>query len=286
MLKSGKRTNKSFIRRLKEAKEETGDYFTPRLMDYWELCYLTSIRKKDARKILNAFAMMNYFFLMDLVIKHLYLHLNEIVQDIKSPEGSITYYVGYISLIEFGQRILESIMPETSYNPERPLPVVEGKTFVHRVSGYTEEECGELRILFKKVLREIYPHLDSKTKDSLKRGGRIWIDKDDTSLLIPLDEYLSMCDFCNKNVCSCDEENPSDPAQASDPLQSLATELIDAQVSFGEQAQKIAKRLLENGVFHLSELLVLNQSEFESLVQELQLNTFQVQKLRVASGRP
>ena len=148
MSKLGKRTNKSFFKRLKEAKEETGDYFTPRLMDYWGLCYLTSIRKKDARKVLTAFAMMNYIFLMDLVIKHLLIHHREIVQDIESPERSITSYIGYISLIEFGQRILESIMPKTSYDSKKELPVDEGKTFVRRVSGYTEDECIELRIRF------------------------------------------------------------------------------------------------------------------------------------------
>ena len=288
MLKLGKRTNSSFNKRQKEAKEDTSGYFIPELMKYWKLCYQCSIRKQDARKILNAFARMNYIFLMDLVIKHLYIHLSEIVQDIKSPKESITYYVGYISLIEFGQRILESIMPETSYNPERPLPVVEGKTFVHRVSGYTEEECGELRILFKKVLREIYPHLDSKTKDSLNANAdeKFWFNGSDTGLFIPLVEYLSMCDVCNKKRCSCDEETPSDPAQASDPLQSLATELIDAQVSFGEQAQKIANVLLENGVFQLSDLSFLEQSEFDFIVQKLELSSLQVQKLRVASGRP
>lgn len=78
---------------------------------------------------------------------------------------------------------------------------------------------------------------------------------------------------------------PTSPAQASDSLQSLATELIDAKISFGEPAQEIARKLLENGVSQLSELSVQNQSEFESLVQKLQLNTLQLQKLRVASGR-
>jgi hypothetical protein len=285
----GKRTNSSFDRRLKIASEDIGGYFTPELMKYWKLCYKCSIRKQDARKVLNAFAMKNYIFLMDLVIKHLFQHLREIVQDIKSPEGSITYHVRCISLIEFGQRILESIMPETSYNPKRPLPVVEGKTFVHRVSGYTEEECGELRILFKEVLRKIYPHLDSKVKESLNAtaGEKFWFNGSDTGLFIPLVEYLSMCDVCNKKVCTCDEETPSAPAQASDPLQALATELIDAKISFGERAHQIATVLLENGVFQLSHLSVLKQSgKFDSVVQKLQLNALQFQNLRVALRQP
>jgi hypothetical protein len=281
----GKRTNLSFDRRLKRASEDTGGYFIPEMMKYWKLCYQCSIRKQDARNVLNAFAMMNYIFLMDLVIKHLFLHLSEIVQGIKSPEGSITYYVRYISLIEFGQRILESIMPETSYNPKRPLPVVKGKTFVHRVSGYTEEECSELRVQFKDVLRKLYEHLDSKTRESLNANAdeKFWFNSSDTALFIPLDEYLSMCDVCNKKVCTCDEETPSEPVQASDPLQALATELIDAKISFREQAHQIASVLLENGVFELSNLSVLKPSEFDSLVETLHLNTIQVQKLHVAS---
>jgi hypothetical protein len=281
----GKRTNLSFDRRLKRASEDTGGYFIPEMMKYWKLCYQCSIRKQDARNVLNAFAMMNYIFLMDLVIKHLFLHLSEIVQGIKSPEGSITYYVRYISLIEFGQRILESIMPETSYNPKRPLPVVKDKTFVHRVSGYTEEECSELRVQFKDVLRKLYEHLDSKTRESLNANAdeKFWFNSSDTALFIPLDEYLSMCDVCNKKVCTCDEETPSEPVQASDPLQALATELIDAKISFREQAHQIASVLLENGVFELSNLSVLKPSEFDSLVETLHLNTIQVQKLHVAS---
>lgn len=78
---------------------------------------------------------------------------------------------------------------------------------------------------------------------------------------------------------------PTSPAQASDSLQSLATEITTAKISFGETAQEIAQKLLENGVSQLSELSVLNQSEIESIVQELQLNTLQVQKLSNASGR-
>jgi hypothetical protein len=94
------------------------------------------------------------------------------------------------------------------------------------------------------------------------------------------------CTECGGECPIFQEPTHSDPAQASDHLQALATKLIDATISFGERAHQIATVLLENGVSQLSELLVLNQSEFESLVQKLQLNTLQVQKLRVASGRP
>lgn len=79
---------------------------------------------------------------------------------------------------------------------------------------------------------------------------------------------------------------PTSPAQASDPLQSLATEITTAQISFGKQAQEIAQKLLENGVFQLSDLSSLQQHELDSLVQKLNLNSVQCQKLRVASRRP
>lgn len=112
------------------------------------------------------------------------------------------------------------------------------------------------------------------------------------------------CDTCQKRVnhlgiwrtevrCTgCGGECPivleptTSPALVLNPLQALATELIDAKISFGEPAQKLANVLLENGVFQLSNMSVLNQSEFESLVQKLPLNPLQVEKLRVASRRP
>ena len=93
------------------------------------------------------------------------------------------------------------------------------------------------------------------------------------------------CTECGGKCPIFQEPTHSDPTQASDP-QLLTIELTTATISFGEQTVKIAHVLLENGVSQLSELSVLNQSEFESLVQKLQLNTLQVQKLRVASGRP
>ena len=93
-----------------------------------------------------------------------------------------------------------------------------------------------------------------------------------------------ICISCG-GECPIFREPPPAPAQVSDP-QSLATELIDAKISFGERAHQIETVLLENGVFQLSQLVILNQGEFDSLVEKLQLNTIQVQKLCVASGRP
>lgn len=105
-----------------------------------------------------------------------------------------------------------------------------------------------------------------------------------------VDDEIRKCTLCGGPCVLLPELTPSprptSPAQASDPLQALTTEISKATISFGEPAQEIAKRLLENGVFQLSNLSVLNQSEFELLVQELQLNRIQVQKLREVSGRP
>jgi hypothetical protein len=79
-------------------------------------------------------------------------------------------------------------------------------------------------------------------------------------------------------------------AQASVFVQALITEITNATISFGEPAQDIACVLLENGVSKLSELLVLKQREFESLlellIEKFQLNVIQVRKIREASGRP
>lgn len=93
------------------------------------------------------------------------------------------------------------------------------------------------------------------------------------------------CTECG-GECPVFLEPTTAPAQASDSLQPLATEITTAKISFGEPAQKLANVLLKNGVCQLSELSDLEQSEFESIVQELQLNTLQVQKIRKASGRP
>jgi hypothetical protein len=380
------RRNNSFETRLKKAMEYTGDYFTPRLMNYWELCYLTSKTKKNARCVLTAFARIDYIFLMNCVIEHLSIHLKEIEISIKpKPCMSITYFISYISLIDFGQTILERLM--RIEHQVRELPVVSGKTFVHRISDFSDEVRGRLRIRFKDVLRKMCCHIDSKARHSLNNGG-FFIDGDDTRLLIPLDKYLSMCDACNREVCSCSQftsidgvslgnvmldlsncsismiinfhfdkliflrygilngihkiptdsftqeiiniltknqdlmrflwetcdtcqkrvnhlgiwrtgvkctecggecpvflEPTTSPAHASDSLQALETELIKAKISIGEPVQKLANVLLENGVFQLYDLSVLEQSEFESLVQKLELNTLQLRKLRVASGR-
>lgn len=298
----GSRTNRSFNRRLKKASECTGDYFTPRMMGYWNLCYQASETKKYSRQVLKAFAMMDYNFLMNCIIEHLSIHLREMKLSIKpDPWMSITPYISYVDLIDFGQMILERFMQIQHDVGE--LPVIPGKTFVHRFSGYTDEERGRLRIRFKNVIREMYNHIDQQTLHSLNEGS-FWIGGDDKQLLIPLDKYLSMCDACNKEVCSCSQftsvkctecggECPvflepttaPAPAQASDPLQALASQLITAKISFEERALELANVLLQNGVFQLSDLSDLKQHEFESLVQKLQLNTLQVKNLSNASGR-
>jgi hypothetical protein len=370
--------NSSFNNRIKRAKQDSVSYFTVRILDYWDVWFQKSKTRKHARKVLKAFAMMDYSFLMNCVIEDLSTHFEEMGSSGKLEEWtSIIHETSYIVLIDFGQMILEKLM-RIQHDVEE-LPVVPGKTFVSRISRYTDQERGGLRIRFKDIIRKMYHYMDQKTRDALNDGG-FWIDKDDTHLLINLDKYLTLCDACNSEVCSCSqftsiegislgdivfdlsklsvseridfyfnrvkflrdwilikmatksftqvlsdnlarflwntcdkckkrvdhlgiwrpsvicigcggecpifqEPIPLAPAQASDP-QSLATELTTATISFGEQAVKIAHVLLENGVSQLSELLVLNQSEFDSVVQKLQLNLLQVQKLRVASGRP
>jgi hypothetical protein len=105
------------------------------------------------------------------------------------------------------------------------------------------------------------------------------------------------CDTCQKRVdhleiwrtavrCTvCGGECPivleptASPAQTSDPVRALATELIDARISFGEQAEKIARMFLQNGVYQLSQLSVLGEETFNSIVEMIGLNEVQVLNL-------
>jgi hypothetical protein len=105
------------------------------------------------------------------------------------------------------------------------------------------------------------------------------------------------CDTCQKRVnhlgiwrtavrCTeCGGECPivleptASPAQASDPVRALATELIDATISFGERAEKIARMFLQNGVSQLSQLSVLGEETFNSIVEMIGLNELQVLNL-------
>ena len=111
------------------------------------------------------------------------------------------------------------------------------------------------------------------------------------------------CDTCQKRVdhlglwrtavrctecggeCPIFREPPPAPAQASDPLQALATQISTAQISFEGRALELANVLLENGIFQLSDLSVLSPSEFDLIVQKLELNTLQLQRLIIPSGR-
>jgi len=94
------------------------------------------------------------------------------------------------------------------------------------------------------------------------------------------------CTECGGECPIFQEPTPSAPAQDSDHLQALASQLTTATISFGKLAEKIASVLLENGVFELSNLSVLKPSEFDSVVQKLQLNELQLQKLHVALRKP
>jgi hypothetical protein len=87
------------------------------------------------------------------------------------------------------------------------------------------------------------------------------------------------CTECGGECPIFQEPTPSAPAQVSDHLQALATEIITAEISFGKLSQKIANVLLENGVFQLSKLSFLGEETFASIVKEIGLNEVQVLKL-------
>jgi len=101
-------------------------------------------------------------------------------------------------------------------------------------------------------------------------------------------DEIRACTHCGGPCVLLPEPTPAPiptSAEALDSLQALTTEITTAKISVGEPAQEIAQKLLKNGVFQLSELSDLEQSEFELLIQNLQLNRLQVQKLSKASGR-
>jgi hypothetical protein len=86
------------------------------------------------------------------------------------------------------------------------------------------------------------------------------------------------CTECGGECPILREPTPA-PAQASDPLRALATELIDATISFGPDAEQFARNFLGKGIFQLSELSFLGEETFASIVKEIGLNEVQVFKL-------
>jgi hypothetical protein len=217
------------------------------------------------------------------------------------------------AILEVAIFILQDLLPPVSVNDEERYKL-------HlRDIGICDEKSVE-KLTYERDIDELC-HLSSKIKAFFRNGMLNKLSVPPKPKAFHQDVFNSLkendsfrrflwetCDTCQKRVdhlrllrieVKCTEcggpcvllpeptpaPRPTSSAQASDPRQALATELIDAKISFGEPAQKLANVLLINGVCQLSDILVLTQREFESLVQELELNILQVQKLRVASGR-
>jgi hypothetical protein len=87
------------------------------------------------------------------------------------------------------------------------------------------------------------------------------------------------CTECGGECPILREPTPA-PAQDSEHLQTLATELTEAKISFGPDAEQFARKFLGKGIFQLSELSFLREETFASIVKEIGLNEVQVLKLR------
>lgn len=248
----------------------------------------------------------DFFMLFKTVLKPLYE---------KHPHSLKLYYDNYqqehvntaMEVLELGQLIVELFLPrnisdfdyivrlnDAGISSEAGHKEIIDLLLVRRKTFLSCQELVDVEVKFKEFFRDGYEtrFFCEDLREFVSSNPNIctflWYHCDICGNKIQTDrvnDEIRACTHCGGPCILLPELTPS-PAQASDPLQSLATELIDAQVSFGEQAQKIANVLLKNGVFQLSDLSFLEQSEFESIVQELQLNTLQVQKLSNASGRP
>lgn len=87
------------------------------------------------------------------------------------------------------------------------------------------------------------------------------------------------CTECGGECPIFQEPTPSAPAQDSDHLQALATELTTSRISFGPDAERFACKFLGKGIFQLSDLSFLEEETFASIVKEIGLNEVQVLKL-------
>jgi len=243
----------------------------------------------------------DFFGLFKTVLKPLYAE----------PQYSIRlYYYNYqqdhidtaMEVLELGQFFLELFLPRNISDFE----------YIKRLNdaGISDTTIVDLLLVRRKPFLSCQELVDVEVKfKELFRDGY-----ETTSFCEVLREFVSSnpnictflwyhCDICGKKIqndrvndeiractecggpCVLLTEPTPAPAQASDSLQALASQLTTATISFGEPVEKIARGLLENGVSQLSELSDLEQGVFESLVQKLELNSLQLRKLRVASGR-
>ena len=93
-----------------------------------------------------------------------------------------------------------------------------------------------------------------------------------------VNEEIRKCTDCGGKCQILLEPTPS-PAQVSDPIQELATEITTARISFGPDAERFAYTFLGKGIFQLNELSFLGEETFASIVKEIGLNEVQVLKL-------
>jgi DNA-directed RNA polymerase subunit RPC12/RpoP len=252
----------------------------------------------------------DFFMLFKTVLKPLYA---------QPPHSLQLDYVNYqqehidtaMEVLKLGQLFVELFLPrnisefeyisrlnDAGISNEAGHKAIIDLLLVHRETFLICQELVDVEVKFKEFFRDGYEtgFFCEVLREFISSNPNIctflWYHCDICGKKIQTDrvnDEIRACTHCGGPCVLLPEPTPAprptSSAQASDSLQALKTELITAQVSVGETAQKLANVLLENGVFQLSELSVLTQHEFELLIQKLQLNRLQVQKIREASGR-
>jgi hypothetical protein len=205
------------------------------------------------------------------------------------------------AILEVAIFILQNLLPrsvddEESYKQSlRRIGIIDEKS-VKKLASVRSRDIDELRHLSSKIKAFFRNGIMKKRSIPPKPKA---FHQDVVNCLTGNQDFMNFiwntCDECQRPVdhlglwplvvrCTeCGGECPilgePTPAQVSDHLQALATELIDAKISFGEPAEKIANVLLENGVSQLSELFVLGEETFASIVKNIGFNELQVLKL-------
>ncbi len=166
-------------------------------------------------------------------------------------------------------------------------------TVVHELLGmwnhYPAEQIYELeqslKINFRDILEGVNNILDDESLEILRSNPRmipfLYQHCDVCGVRIPEEVNPDTVRKCN--ACKGASLTVSNPSSApTTDINSLATEIESCKISIGERAIEIARLLMRDGVFNLSDLRRLkhlNEQEFSSTIAKLKLNTLQVQRL-------
>lgn len=164
-----------------------------------------------------------------------------------------------------------------------PNPVVH--ELLRMWNHYPAEQIFDLeqsfKISFRDMLEGVGYSFDDNSLEILKRNPHIqpflYQHCDVCGIRISEEvnpDTIRKCDACKGTSLTV-------PSLSSAPS-SLATEIESCKISIGERAIEIARLLMSDGVFHLTDLKSLrrlNEQEFSSTIERLKLNSLQVQRL-------